>query len=446
FEMVVIKNEQKISVPEYLNAQFFTDTLEEGLRETKVTLKEINFEWGSNPGDNYCSAIYRVQVTFSKWADGKESPAEEQLSLIVKTIPITEATQFLEDVSVFIKEKQTYTDILPRLDILSRGDKFGAKYGDAYEVAVTQRLLTTSICRYYHSVKTPVQTIVFSDLKVEGFKVASREAGLDWNHASLILQQLGKFHATSMVLAKKDPAIVKQYGRGMLSEDILMKSDTFEHMFGGFLKGLIKSSATWPGFEKISKNLQRLMDNFRKVCVAAAKPKPGDRYVVLNHGDMWTNNFMYAYENAAQPEVPTRAIFVDFQLSFYGSPACDLNFFLNTSLKLELVQERREELIKTYYKAFKEALEYARFEDIPTYEDLLYELRSRETYGLFGMFAFLPMITMPKELAQDNSIENMQDEAFKQRKMDAIFSQKFLNDYQKWALKRFDSLGVFGDY
>lgn len=239
---------------------------------------------------------------------------------------------------------------------------------------------------------------------------------------------------------------MKQYTRGMLSADILMKSDTFELMFGGFLKGLIKSSASWPGFEKISKNLQRLMDNFRSVCVDAAKPKPGDRYVVLNHGDMWTNNFMYAYDNAAKPETPTRAIFVDFQLSFYGSPACDLNFFLNTSVKLELLQERREELIKVYYAAFKDALEYARFKDIPTYEDLQYELRSRETYGLFGLFAFLPMVTMPKELSQDNSIENMQDEAFKQRKMDAIFSQKFLNDYQKWALKRADSLGVFSDY
>ncbi|XP_016964700.1 uncharacterized protein LOC108034332 [Drosophila biarmipes] len=424
--MVVVKNEQKISVPEYLNEQFFTDTLEEGLRESKVTLKEVNFEWGSNPGDNYCSAIYRVGLTFAKWADGKESAATEQLSVIVKTIPISEATQFLEDVNVFIKEKQTYTDVLPRLDILSRGDTFGAKY--------------------YHSVKTPVQTIVFSDLKVEGYKVASREAGLDWNHASLILQQLGKFHATSMVLAKKDPAIVGKYSRGMLSEDTLMKSDTFEQMFGGFLKGLVKSSTAWPGFEKITKNLQRLLDNFRSVCASAAKPKEGDRYVVLNHGDMWTNNFMYAYENASEPAVPTRAIFVDFQLSFYGSPACDLNFFLNTSIKLELLKERREDLIKVYYAAFKDALEYARFEDIPTFEDLQYELRSRETYGLFGLFAFLPMITMPKALAQDNSIENMQDEAFKQRKMDAIFSQKFLNDHQKWALQRADSLGVFGDY
>ncbi|XP_068150733.1 uncharacterized protein [Drosophila tropicalis] len=424
--MVIIKNEQNISVPEYLNAEFFIETLEEGLRESKITLHELNYAWGSNPGDNYCSAIYQVQLKFTRWSDGKESTEKEQLSLIVKTIPITQDTQFLEDVRVFIKEKQTYTDILPRLDILSNGHKFGAKY--------------------YHSVKAPVQTIVFNDLKTDGFRVASRESGLDWNHASLILKQLGRFHATSMVLAKKDPSILKQYNQGMLSEGTLVKSDTFEEMFGGFLKGLIKCSSTWPGYEKISENLQRFSNNFQSVLLAASKPKPGDRYVVLNHGDLWTNNFMYAYDDASKPNVPTRSIFVDFQLSFYGSPACDLNFLLNTSLKLELLQDKREDLIKIYYQSFKEALEHARYEQIPTYDDLLYELRSREIYGLFGLFAFLPMITMPKELAHDNSIENMKDEAFKQKKMTAIFSQKFLNDYQKWALKRAESLGVFNDY
>jgi len=96
--------------------------------------------------------------------------------------------------------------------------------------------------------------------------------------------------------------------------------------------------------------------------------------------------------------------------------------------------------------AFRDTLEYSNFEDIPSYEDLQYELRSRETYGLFGLFGFLPMITMPLKLAQNNSLEKMQDDAFKQRQMDTIFSQKFLNDYQKWALKRADSIGVFNDY
>ncbi|XP_034099229.2 uncharacterized protein LOC117564519 [Drosophila albomicans] len=424
--MVVVKNEQNISVPEYLNEGFFVDALEKGLRESKVTLHEINFEWGSNPGDNYCSAIYRVLLNFARWADGKELTERENLSLIVKTIPISKETQFLEDVKVFIKEKQTYTDILPRLDILSDGSKFGAKY--------------------YHSITKPVQTIVFNDLKVDGFKVASREAGLDWNHASLVLQQLAKFHATSMVLAQKDPEIVRHYHSGMLSEETLLKSDTYDNMFNGLLKGLIQATSKWPGYEKITKDLQRLSDDFRNILVKAAKQQPDDRYVVLNHGDMWTNNFMYAYDDKSKPETPTRAIFVDFQLPFFGSPGCDLNFFLNTSIKLDLNKNRREELIKVYYQAFKEALEYARYEKIPSYEDLLWELRNREIFGMFGLFAFLPMVTIPKELAADSTIENMNNEAFKAKRMEAIFSQQFLIDYLKWALTRADEVGVFNDY
>lgn len=125
--MVKIKNDQNITVADYLNEAFFIETLEEGLRQSKVTLHEIDFAWGSNPGDNYCSAIYQVQLDFSRWVTGKESEKREKLSLIVKTIPITEDTKFLEDVCVYIKEKQTYTDMLPRLDILSNGSTFGPK-------------------------------------------------------------------------------------------------------------------------------------------------------------------------------------------------------------------------------------------------------------------------------------------------------------------------------
>lgn len=125
---MIIKNDNNIMVPEYLNEEFFVNTLEEGLREVKVTIHEINFAWGSNPGDNYCSSIYRVLVDYDT-SCGHDDPQErQQISLIVKTIPITPETQFLEDVGVFVKEKLTYFDVLPRLSILSNGDQFGAKY------------------------------------------------------------------------------------------------------------------------------------------------------------------------------------------------------------------------------------------------------------------------------------------------------------------------------
>ena len=124
----MIRNDNNIFIPDYLNEEFFVNTLEEGLREVKVNIYEINFTWGSNPGDNYCSSIYRVLIDYDTICnDSNDTKEKQQISLIVKTIPITAETQFLEDVGVFVKEKLTYWDVLPRLAILSDGEQFGAK-------------------------------------------------------------------------------------------------------------------------------------------------------------------------------------------------------------------------------------------------------------------------------------------------------------------------------
>ncbi|XP_039961688.1 uncharacterized protein LOC120775533 [Bactrocera tryoni] len=423
---MVIKNPNNIYIPDYLNENFFVAALEEGLREIQVTVKEVTFEWGSNPGDNYCSRIYRVAVAYERLVDDDEPPVQEQRSLIVKTIPISKDTRFLEDVGVFLKEKITYLDVLPRLQILVDDQKFGAS------------------C--YYAIKAPTRTIVLSDLKPEGFVLASRQDQLDWAHCELILQQTARLHATSMILAQRDPDITKRLVNGMLSKQTILKSDSFKLMFGGTLKELANNAAEWPGYEKIAQKLHHFHDNFKPICAHLADRREGDRIVVMNHGDLWTSNFMYAYDDAKQPEKPTRAIFVDFQLNFYGSPACDLNFFLNTSVRLNVLKDRRDDLINAYYKTFKETLEFLHYENIPTLEDLKYELRARELYGLFALFGFLPIITMPKELSQDSSIENLVDNEASLTKYKKVFAQERLKDLLKYALKRLDDLGVLDEF
>nr|XP_014102552.1 uncharacterized protein LOC106627079 [Bactrocera oleae]XP_036221422.1 uncharacterized protein LOC106627079 [Bactrocera oleae] len=423
---MIIKNANNVLVPDYLNEDFFVAALEEGLREIQLTVNEVTFEWGSNPGDNYCSRIYRVSVVYERQVDDDEPPVQEQRSLIVKTIPITEDTRFLEDVGVFLKEKLTYLDVLPRLQILVDGPKFSAT------------------CLY--AVKAPTRTIVLSDLKPEGFVVASRQEQLDWEHCELILQQIGRLHATSMILAQRDPDITKRIVNGILSKQTILKSDTFKIMFGCTLKHLANNAAEWPGFEKIAQKLHRFHDNFKPILSQLTDRREGDRIVVMNHGDLWTTNFMYAYDDPKQPEKPTRAIFVDFQLNFYGSPGCDLNFFLNTSVRLNLLKERRDDLINVYYKTFKDTLEFLHYENIPTLEDLKYELRSRELYGFFGLFGFLPIITMPKELSEDNSIENLVNEEFARLKYKKVYAQEHLQAQLKYGLKRLEDMGVLDEF
>ncbi|XP_075156629.1 uncharacterized protein LOC142229920 [Haematobia irritans] len=422
---MIVQNNQNIPIPEYINEEFFVNALEEGLREVKIVIRELEFTWGSNPGDNYCSSIYRVHIIYDSYgADRNE--LDQNIHLIVKTIPVIQENLFLQDVGVFVKEKLIYADILPRLAILCDNDDFGAK------------------C--FYTLKKPIQTIIFNDLTVEGYRNASRYTGLDWNHSVMILQKLAKFHATSMVLLKKEPAITKRLTKGMLCEETILKSDTLLHMFGGYLKQLVKTSSAWPGYEDINVKLQKYHSNFKEITHKLAQHKENDRYRVLNHGDLWTTNFMFAYEDDLQPSIPTKAIFVDFQLSFYGSPACDINFFLSTSVQLDILKTRRDELIEAYYKVFSETLEYLRYDDIPTFEDLKYELRSRELYGFFGLFGFLPMATMPKELSEDTSIEAFSDADYTAKKLANAFEREQLQNYMKFGLKRYEELGVLDEF
>lgn len=96
----------------------------------------------------------------------------------------------------------------------------------------------------------------------------------------------------------------------MLCEETVLKTDTFYQMFGGYLGQLVKTSSTWTGYENISNKLKKYYDNFKEITYKLGKPKKGDRFKVLNHGDMWTNNFMYAYGDKNEPNKPTKAIFV----------------------------------------------------------------------------------------------------------------------------------------
>uniref|UniRef100_W8C416 CHK kinase-like domain-containing protein n=1 Tax=Ceratitis capitata TaxID=7213 RepID=W8C416_CERCA len=423
---MVIKNPNNIDIPEYLNEEFFVAALEEGLREIKIAVHEISFEWATKPGDNYCSRIYRVSVAYERYVVDQEQSMREQIRLIVKTIPINEDMRFLADVGVFLKEKQTYLDILPRLEILVDGQKFGAK------------------C--FYAVKAPIQTIVFNDLKVDGFTVASRQDQLDWAHSELILQNLGQLHATSMVLAKRDSEITKRFTLGMLCEETIIKSDKFFNLFGSTLKSLAINAENWPGFEKIAQKLHYLHANFKPICAHMADRRDNDRIIVMNHGDMWTTNFMFAYDDSRQPEKPTRSIFVDFQLNFYGSPGCDLNFLLNTSIRLNLIEDRREDLINAYYKSFSETLEFLHYDKIPTLEDLKFELRARELYGLFALFGFLPIVTMPTEWSEEKVADSMTDEELLQKKFQKLFAQERLQAQLKYSLKRLEYMGVLDEF
>lgn len=81
------------------------------------------------------------------------------------------------------------------------------------------------------------------------------------------------------------------------------------------------------GFEHLSPKLSNLYGRIYDK-VVASYVREEDEFNVLIHGDLWSNNVMFGYaENGAVKD----AIFVDFQIGYWGSAILDVVYTLFTS-------------------------------------------------------------------------------------------------------------------
>lgn len=96
----------------------------------------------------------------------------------------------------------------------------------------------------------------------------------------------------------------------MLDENYIRTSERFIDFMTLQLRTLAELVATWEGYEEIAAKLHKHCDNLTENLVETGQAKVGE-ITVLNHGDLWVNNFMYKY-NDEQPEKPIDAIFVSW--------------------------------------------------------------------------------------------------------------------------------------
>ncbi|XP_030555762.1 uncharacterized protein LOC115759073 [Drosophila novamexicana] len=418
---IVYDQELQASPPKHLDVPFFTEVLETALRTSRIQLTGIHCSMGSSTGENYCSQIYRVKLNYRQ-QNGKASQKDEQMAVIVKSIPRIDSVEFLEDLQVYLKEKITYYELLPRLELLTQCKRrFGPKL--------------------YQCMKQPQNTLVFEDLGQLGYVMASRETGLDETHCRLVMERLAEFHAASMVLATLDPKIFEAYSDGMLSPDGLAKDDgLLMRFFAGNGQQLHKLVNSWSGYERIAGKIGKYLEQQRAHLVRAQAPV--DKEIkVLNHGDLWVNNMLFKYNGAQQVQ---DVIFIDFQLSIWGSPGIDLNYFFYTSLSLDVLKHKRPQLLKVYHNRLSETLLNLDLGvPVPSYEQLLAEVHRREGYGFFANYGILPTVSQDKAETSDNSLENFTDADFTKQKTEQMFASTRLAETLRYTLPHFERAGVF---
>lgn len=284
---------------------------------------------------------------------------------------------------------------------------------------------------------------MFEDLGQHGYVMASREQGLNEEHCRLVMERLAEFHASSMVLAMLDTKIFDAYSDGMLSPQGLAKDDgLLMRFFSGNGQQLHKLISSWPGYERIADKIGKYMKDQRKHLVAAQAPLEKE-IKVLNHGDLWVNNILFKYDETPQKQLQD-AIFIDFQLTVWGSPGIDLNYFFYTSLNLDVLKHKRPQLLKVYHNRLADTLlNLDMGVPVPSYDQLLAEVHRREGYGFFANYGIMPTISQDKAQTADNNLENFKDADFAQRKVEQMFASPRLADTLRYTLPHFERAGVF---
>lgn len=347
------------NVDEWLNETFFGKVIKNHLKLNNKD-KEYSFVMIDNkpavkPGENFMAVLIRSSIVIKK-IDG----TEESLSYIVKVlIPNDFNETMVTECGVFPKEQKMYSLIIPEFEKL---------YSD-----VGAQVTFGPKCYYTTNEPTPI--IVMEDLST--YEMIEKNLGLDEFHTQSGLSWMAKFHAASMVYREKFGAFSDEFSSGVFSMKV---APTYQPYLEGYMDFYIDALKSLPHGEKYVEKAEK----WRGVLYSAiCKNLEYDENSlnVLNHGDMWSNNLMFRYD---ENRLITDIKLVDYQLNFWGSAASDIYYFMMSSWNIEIKIKKYDELIKFYFNGLVENLKLLKYDrNLPTFEDLKQELSKRKFFGNF---------------------------------------------------------------
>lgn len=408
------------ATPDWLSKSFMEKALRNGFEREKLKVLGMKVGAVAAPGDQYGSQMFRCYLTVKDDGDeGQENT--ESVSVVVKAIPDGVMGEALKSSLAFEREAEVLSKTMPAFsNILTKANP--------------QEERLAARCYYYEN--HPKEIIVMEDLKVDNFRIGSRQEGLDMNHASLVLRALGKFHAASLVLDKEKPKALEIFKNSFWEET---STDLLKQMFEIPLSVLAKDLLTWPNFEE-REHYSRKFSNLSQVTVEKIlnlMKVNNSKLNVLIHGDSWVNNFMFRYDSSGNP---TQVKFVDFQMSLFNSPALDLQHFIFSSTNPGIRFDRVDTFLRIYYNSFEETLKKLNFHQEKPFgfDQLKKEFEEKYFWGLLVSCTFFPHLLMPSSETLDA------DEFFKgdEKKLKKIYQGEDIKRILKKGFLFFEERGI----
>ncbi|KAL7648257.1 UNVERIFIED_CONTAM: hypothetical protein RMT77_000163 [Armadillidium vulgare] len=331
-------------------------------------LLSFNLKPFNTNGENYQSVIACVEVRY------KQKGSNFQDSYFAKINPCYPTNAHTEVLETMF---QIETDVL---FIIVKGMN-----KQLHELNLP-RIATPKL--YARNLEKGREVFIAENLRSQGFITIDKRKVMDFDHTVLVLKELGRFHASSLLYEETlHPKSIE--------ESFNLKDPRFDYnhesfkVFDKFNTSIVRILSEilmkeGPKYEKcvswIHDHLDRMTGYFFD------KNIPVKPFNLLLHGDCWTNNFLFRYDKI---NMPVDIRFVDFQWSRKGSPGRDLNYFFYMCLDGKLRTEKMPQMLSIYYHSFCEVLKRAG-KPIPfSYEELVLEVKNRKIFGLVSIMMLL---------------------------------------------------------
>jgi thiamine kinase-like enzyme len=418
--------EENKGPPNWINVEFIDKSLKH-----EYEINSIHVEDAVAAGENYATVVYRVIVDTTTWP----------LSLILKCVPESEfRAKFLRDGKLMEREIKMFEKTLQML----RGSLASPKYP-----------------HFYNAVQDGGRdTLVVKDMRPLGYTTRPRKLGLDAAHLRLVIKEIAHLHGLSIALRIQQPDVFKTeiqdfYVENMYAEENREQSSMFLGMTLGNLAQAIENNLPFR-FYRISKIMKHIsehvFDELKNVIILPNDEEELEkRVLVLNHGDCWSNNMLFKYEEGN--DEPLECCMIDFQLSRCGAPVQDLMYLFYSSTTQETRRKHMNELLQFYLdetlRVIKaKGIENAGSKFYKNIGELRNDMKKNEIFGFV-----IPCFVLPGVIAESDAIpdldELMSDQTFTSKDaemMSLMYKGPLFCKRMGQLIEDFDDMGLFQDY
>ncbi|KAK4884226.1 hypothetical protein RN001_000497 [Aquatica leii] len=284
------------------------------------------------------------------------------------------------------------------------------------------------------------ETIILENMIVKEFQVCKRDVALDYNHALLLIKEIGRLHALSFAIRDQYPQIFKKILSTL--KEVEFNDQCCSHnrnllhaVFPQCINSLhaIKDKIALQQYKKLEKVF------FEKTQKSVDR-KSSEPYAVVTHCDVWTSNLLYKYNEL---NLPSEVCLVDWQLVKISSPVSDISQIMFVCIDKETRDKHYQELINEYYTSFSSFLrELGSDPDIMFPMNVLQE--HLQKFSVHGLYIAVRMISLTS-ISENDTPDFVEKDALKTitnaKKNVTVFNKRMrdiLLDYVMYGYELFD--------